>query len=130
VNIDRINDHAIHENPRDEFIMLFCDGKWHSSSEHIEMLKKYENYNMYQQSSFGTLRNSYVVHIQKFYEMIKKREGRTHKFKFEKKRIKADTVKLQNAVKCARCGQVIRPTEKTHQIDNLFYHHDCYEVML
>jgi len=128
--VERISDHAIRENPRDEFIMLFCDDKWHTFSEPVEMFKKYDRYNRYKQSAFPALRCAYMAHVQELYQKIKKREGGTHKFKFEKKRVEAETVQLQNAVKCARCGMAIRPTEKTHQIGNLFYHHDCYEAML
>ena len=127
--IDCVIDHSIYENPRDEFIKLFCDGKWYSSSEHIEMFKKYDNYNKYKQSSFVTLRSAYVLHVRKFYHKIKKREGRKYKFKFEKKRVEADAIKLQNDVKCARCGQAIHCGEKSYQIGDLFYHPECYEVM-
>lgn len=127
--VDRISNHPIHENPRDEFMTLFCDGKWHSSSEPIEMFKKYDKYNECKQTGFPALRSAYMRHVQKFYHKIKKREDGVYKFKFEKIRDTTEAIKLQNDAKCARCGQAIHYGKKCHQVDNLFYHPECYEVM-
>ena len=93
------------------------------------MFKKYVVYNKYKQVTLPTLRSAYMMYAQKFYQQIKKHEGRAIKFKFEKKRVESETIKVQNNVKCARCGQAIHHGEKSHQVDNLFYHPDCYEVM-
>lgn len=130
-SVDTINKHTVYERTRDEFVTLFCDGEYHTYSEAVELFKKYDKYKRYKKKeSFYPLIRAYMEHVLKFYQIVKSNKHGVNKFKFDSKGhgLNGVLVTLEKDVKCTRCGQVIPHGKKCMQVDNMFYHSDCYNI--
>ena len=130
-SIDSINKHAIYEKIRDRFVSLFCDGQYHDYPEAIELFKKYDKYKKYKKKeSFYPLIRAYMQHVNKFYQIVKCNKDGVRKFKFDGKGhgLNGVSVTAEKDVKCTRCGRIIHYGKRCMQVDNMFYHLDCYDI--
>ena len=130
VKIDTVDKHPIYKDVSSKFVSLFCDGKYHVYPEVFKMFKQYDNYKNYKNESLYPIVHMYMTHVNKIYGMrtTKTREGLINKFRFDKE-LGGTLVTVENSKKCARCGRIIQYGKKCMQVDNMFYHLDCYNIL-